>query len=723
MDRRDIAAALIVIVAMAAAGCLRAAAAPAAAPAAPPDAVAASSPSAVPAADVAGSEAFVDGYRAYGRRDLDAAVKQLGYAAGHFPPLADYALFYLGLAERDRGDLPAAMEALERLAARYPESVTVPKAQLELARIYRRMGRADDTAAAARAAIAAAPGTPVEQASRLELARALSLRGDVRAAYNELMALRRKDPRGPQDGAARAFAYSILGAHPGMANAGSAPYRRDEAALLLKEGEPAMALEQARAGLSLLPPPALRAELLFLRARALRSSPAKAETAFKDYLRAAPQGPSAPEALESLALIYWQRDERALSRATLARLIARFPKSRLAPGARLERGRIFEEEKRFAAARAEYAALLARYPHSAAARAARFRAPWTYYMSGRYAPAAKGFGAGRGRAGRSGSEPGRFSYWQARALEKSGGRPAARKIYAALAASIESNYYPALAARRAGIPAPALPAASLPDLRPGPAPDVSGPAAFHVGRVLTLSGLGLKELEPAELERLANRAADHPALGRFVLARFEEAGAYYDAIVAARRMEQRGELGHDAAERVRYPRAYWSLIAPAAAKNSLDPYLVLALMRQESWFNPQATSVSDARGLMQLLPGTARRLAEDGAVRAGPINFHDLYDPALNVELGTAYLAGLLVLFHGDEARAVAAYNAGERAVEGWNARFVGADDEWVENIGYRETRRYVKRVIGGKREYLLLYPPHAASRTRRGALARLVAR
>jgi len=74
------------------------------------------------------------------------------------------------------------------------------------------------------------------------------------------------------------------------------------------------------------------------------------------------------------------------------------------------------------------------------------------------------------------------------------------------------------------------------------------------------------------------------------------------------------------------------------------------------------------------------------------------------VELGTVYLKELLATFNGNEIRAVAAYNAGEHAVAGWNEKFPGADDEWVENIAYRETRDYVKRVIGNQREYRMLY-------------------
>ena len=75
------------------------------------------------------------------------------------------------------------------------------------------------------------------------------------------------------------------------------------------------------------------------------------------------------------------------------------------------------------------------------------------------------------------------------------------------------------------------------------------------------AGLGLKELEPGELKQLENQVEADPELRNFVLAGLQSAGAYYDAIVAASKMEKRGELSHPAAERIRYPRAYWDLIA------------------------------------------------------------------------------------------------------------------------------------------------------------------
>jgi soluble lytic murein transglycosylase len=531
----------------------------------------------------------------------------------------------------------------------------------------------------------------------------MAAEGNAHGAYHELMTLRETYPRGIHDSDARNFAASILASNPDVANVNSVEHHRDEASLLLKEGQHSIALQEINAGLAMEPPPALRAEFIFMKAQALKPHPEQAEAAYSGYLRLAPTGPSAPAALDALAHIYWHRDERDRARAAFSKLIARFPQSHEAPPAMLRIGRIYEEDHKNDAASAQYGRLIARYPSSEAAQEARFRMPWNYYMTHRYGEAANSFAAMRKHPGLEAGSRDMFIYWEARAKEKSGDGAGAHALYEICAASIDSNYYPELARRRSDAQLPELPAASAPDPKFDPnlaAP--AGPASFHVDRVLALRALGLKELEAGELKQLENHVAGDSELRNFVLAGLQSAGAYYDAIVAASKMEKLGALSHPAAERVRYPRAYWDLIASKANGDSLDPYLVVSLMRQESWFNPDATSVSDAQGLMQLLPSTASKMVREHELAiAQPVN---LYDPNTNVELGTVYLKQLLAMFNGNEIRAVAAYNAGEHAVAGWNEKFPGADDEWVENIAYHETREYVKRVIGNKREYRMLY-------------------
>lgn len=121
-----------------------------------------------------------------------------------------------------------------------------------------------------------------------------------------------------------------------------------------------------------------------------------------------------------------------------------------------------------------------------------------------------------------------------------------------------------------------------------------------------------------------------------------------------------------------YYRGYDDMIKEAALRYGVDPALAKAVVKAESNFNAQAVSVKDARGLMQLLPETARRLG-----------VKDIHDPAENIEGGVRHLSRLLRLFSSDIKLAIAAYNAGENAVLKWGAV-----------PPYPETRSYVKRVL-----------------------------
>ena len=128
-------------------------------------------------------------------------------------------------------------------------------------------------------------------------------------------------------------------------------------------------------------------------------------------------------------------------------------------------------------------------------------------------------------------------------------------------------------------------------------------------------------------------------------------------------------------------------------------------MREESSFDPQARSRVGARGLMQLMPDTARQLAKGRGLLSGD---DMLVDPAANLTLGSAYLAALMKEF-GEPRLAVAAYNAGPARVrEWWKGRASDDVEAWVELIPFDETRFFVRRVMLSWEEYRRLYgaPP-----------------
>ena len=154
--------------------------------------------------------------------------------------------------------------------------------------------------------------------------------------------------------------------------------------------------------------------------------------------------------------------------------------------------------------------------------------------------------------------------------------------------------------------------------------------------------------------------------------------------------------------RMAYPTVYIPKIRRYADPH-VDHFLVAGIIREESLYNPRALSPVGAMGLMQLMPETATRVAH--RLGLGPVNREDLLKGDVNVRLGVAYVGELLRDYKGNLIRAVAAYNAGPDAVNRWIAKFGDRDpDEFVELISYRETRRYVKRVITSYRIYHTLH-------------------
>jgi soluble lytic murein transglycosylase len=134
----------------------------------------------------------------------------------------------------------------------------------------------------------------------------------------------------------------------------------------------------------------------------------------------------------------------------------------------------------------------------------------------------------------------------------------------------------------------------------------------------------------------------------------------------------------------------------------VDPFLIWAVMRRESGFHPQAHSAADARGLMQIVPSTATAIAQELALE--PLDPDQLFDPPINLKLGTWYLTQLLKRF-GHPALGAAAYNAGPAAVLRWLERRPNLPlDLFVELIPFKETRGYLRQVVADYFIYHQLY-------------------
>jgi len=151
--------------------------------------------------------------------------------------------------------------------------------------------------------------------------------------------------------------------------------------------------------------------------------------------------------------------------------------------------------------------------------------------------------------------------------------------------------------------------------------------------------------------------------------------------------------------RLLYPFAYRGLVVREATAHGVDPYLLVAIMREESRFDPRALSLASARGLTQFVHPTASRMA--AKIGLDPLDPEDVYRPAIAVALGAAYLEELSQSFGGAEPAVVAAYNAGEppaRMWQGWC--YSGETAEYYTKVSYNQTRAYLAKVLASRAEY-----------------------
>jgi soluble lytic murein transglycosylase len=429
----------------------------------------------------------------------------------------------------------------------------------------------------------------------------------------------------------------------------------------------------------------------------------RALAVLRELVEGYPTSAAAPPALFRRASILWNRDRDAEALRGFEEFGRRYPHQPRAAEVFYAIGRIHQQAGRTAAATATYRELSRRYPRSKLAREAQWRIGWIQYQARNWTAAAGTFAQ---LASRTRSRPrDEAAYWQGRALERTGQAAAARQLYRDIVQRNPISYYAMWARHRLDRSLGGFTMHhGTPPMPPAPPALASPPATdtFHLPRAEELRAAGLNGLARTELAAI-ERAYDYDsATLRYLLHMYQTVDGHAAALRLARRLGRRADLSPEERERLRYPLAFWETVRREADAQAIDPLLVVALMRQESLFDPAARSPANAVGLMQLLPATAERVA--GASEP-PIDHGDLTDPEVNVQLGTRYLRSLLARFGGDPLKALAAYNGGEHAVEKWQRHHADLDaDEFVENITYRETRDYVKRVVANYQAYQQLY-------------------
>lgn len=229
------------------------------------------------------------------------------------------------------------------------------------------------------------------------------------------------------------------------------------------------------------------------------------------------------------------------------------------------------------------------------------------------------------------------------------------------------------------------------------------PDGVETARILFF---GLHGLDEGEWEAVA-LAHGNPDLAENVYETVAAAGMPTMALwlIGLRASEDERDVFLPRWRRVQFPRAYWEELKAVAAETGLDPYLILAVARQESFFRARVVSPAGATGVMQLMPGTAQWLVSvEPAVTPGHAG-HLTY-PANSLRLGAYYLMRMVERSNGNLLYALASYNAGPGNVSKWQKRLPHAPPEvFLEAMPFTETRHFVKRVLGNYGAYHSLYP------------------
>jgi soluble lytic murein transglycosylase len=647
-------------------------------------------------------ETFANAYALYSSGKFAEAKELFRKTVNADFRLADYSLYYLAVIAFNETNWEQSRQRLSQLKQRFPQSLWSQPAALLHAKIEiaeKKYTQANELLRQLRP----------EKTSKREIAdEALYLQAQIResqgeprrahALYDEL---RNASPNSRWTAAARKAQARLRDKHAELFPFHTTQSLAEEADRLVRERQTGEAEILYKKLLNNASDPESRLRFLtklgalYLSVRNRNEALPLLEQIAREY----PDNAEAPKALYQIGQILWNRHDNAQALEYFKLALDRYPSSPYVDRAQYAAADIHEYFGRKDDAVQMYSNVVKQFPKSAVRDDAHWRLAWLYYRGGDLASAAATFKSLADQS-KNGSLGVAALYWQARSAEKSGEAETAKQLYRQTFNAGTESYYQELAFRaleRMGesLDEPAL-AKPFPVTESEP---VSGEFDFHLTRARELAILSLHHLAIAELDEVNAKTKPNGRLRNVLLREYFRSHAYGRSLNIA----SQATLSQSERNFYRYPLAFWELIQQKAEERELDPYLVLALIRQESLFDTRARSPAAALGLMQLIPPTATRVAKQLGLPTP--SQEKLFEADVNLTLGTQYLKDLLLRYSNNWHKALAAYNAGEAAVDRWEREIVTDDiEEFVERIPYVETRGYVKLVLRNHLIYKRLY-------------------
>jgi soluble lytic murein transglycosylase len=642
--------------------------------------------------------------------DYAKAIDPLNRAKAGASDLGDYVAYYLGDAYLKTGRNAEALSTLADFGTNFPDSLLIRDAHLDYAQALIAEGQAQEAAA-----LLEKDRAPVRSDVELAIGRAYLAAGNKEQAANAFRNVYFNLPNSSEAEAAGTEFHKL-----GLS--GSPAERRTRADLLFKSKHYSEAAQDYRELVNSVTPEN-RAELQLALAAALEKSGSSHDA--RKILTSMGTQTGDAEAQRLYLLSETQRstsDEEAVQR-TLNELRQFGPASPWLEQALLSTGNMYLLKRDFDHAIDYFRELQQRFPAGSHASYAHWKAAWLSLRQGRTDEARTAFEEQISLYPNSAEIPNAL-YWRARLAEEDGNPAMARAFYSKLSERFRNYYYAEFGRERlkrlsdTGSSGSDLPTADAPHYTLlDRIPPLAGAAKIaavpppgdnlRVERARLLSNGGLADLAVRELQAAASQADGTwapPEMARV----YQDLGRYDRGI----EIMKRSTPNYFAVDLPDLPRPYWEALFPKAywtdlrrysELNSLDPYLVASLIRQESEFNAAAISRANAVGLMQLLPKTGKTVAKQ--VKFKGYTAPQLYTPAVNLQLGTRYFKDMVDKYNGQYEYALAAYNAGSERVDEWLGQGHYRDaQEFVESIPFTETREYVQAILRNANVYRQLY-------------------
>jgi len=636
--------------------------------------------------------------------------------------IADYALFLRANALEQAGKTPEARAVYQQLMQEHATSLRAREAALRVADLMMKSGDA-----AAVPLLLKNLSEVNDGAALLATAKAYEQTGDQNRALASYRRIYFFAPES-EESAEAATAITRLGSTPSPATVEEAMTRADRLYSTKKFNDALTAYGEAFARF-----PATATSGNQLR-RGIAAYSARKTPEAVAALSAVPTstGEVRAEALFYLAQTYARARQWEQARATAEELRRAFPNSTFTPRTFVAVGQIAEDAKNQTDASYFLRAAVNGFANSIEVAQAQFDLAWEAHEAKNYSESSRmltehlAFYADRNTDNR-----GRAGYWAARDSEKAGKLAEARALYEGMLARYDANWYGYLAKQRLDAMSRNTPAKTFPpdsivaravaNLKTVTvAEETAGPEAdTRMIKADQLSNIGLDDWALKELAKAGENAPDSPRINLAIAQIYRSDDDNVRALNTLRRSfpdysQMKPEEMTRAQWDVFYPLNYWDIIVQESKARNLDPYQVAGLIRQETIFATRARSGANAYGLMQVIPSTARLTARKYGVTR-EITVESLYEPRLNIQLGTAYLRDQIDKF-GRIEYVAAAYNAGPGRIPGWKASLPSEIDEWAEAVPFKETRGYIQGVVRNRLQYLRLYDDKGNFRPEVGA-------